>query len=118
MTRKDWCPVIDVNEGKVLDWPEGFILKTEFKVCDQGVYVYSNYDESQQIVSTDCDLYYVPNWLDDINDGYGDYMYITINGDGTIKDWDKLKNKLLTYVKKYLDFEKVKSHINIEDYVR
>jgi hypothetical protein len=116
-TRKDWCPVIDVNEGKILDWTPGFCLNTGFKVCDQGVYVYSNQDESQQIVSCDCDEYYVPKWLDEIDDGYGDYMYISINGDGTIKDWDKLKKKLLKYVENYLDFDKVKSNVNIEEYV-
>lgn len=118
MTRKDWCPVIDVNEGKVLDWPEGFVLDTGFKVCDQGVYVYSNYDEAQQIISTDCGEYYVPNWLDSLGDGYGDYLQITINGDGTIQDWDRLKNKLVRYAKEYLDTNKIKSHVNIEDYVR
>ena len=116
-TRKDWCPVIDVNEGRMLDWPEGFILNTHFKVCDQGVYVYSNADESKQIVSSDCDEYYVPGWLDDCNDGYGDYLLITINGDGTIKDWDKLQKKLLSYAKEYLDDTKIKSHVNIADYV-
>ena len=115
--RQDWCPVIDVNEGKILDWTPGFCLNTHFKVCDQGVYVYSNQDESQQVVSTDCGEYYVPNWLDDINDGYGDYMYISVNGDGTIKNWDKLKKKLLNYVEDYLDFDKVKSNVNIVDYV-
>ena len=46
-SRKDWCPVIDVNEGKILDWPEGFCLETYFKVCDQGIYVYSNYEYAQ-----------------------------------------------------------------------
>jgi hypothetical protein len=116
-TRQDWCPVIDVNEGKILDWTPGFCLNTGFKVCDQGVYVYSNQDESQQIVSTDCDEYYVPNWLDDVGDGYGDYLQITVNGDGTIKDWDKLKKKLHNYVEKYLDFDKVKSNVNITDYI-
>lgn len=116
-TRQDWCPVIDVNEGKILDWTPGFCLNTGFKVCDQGVYVYSNQDESQQIVSTDCDEYYVPNWLDDEGDSYGDYLQITINGDGTIKDWDKLKKKLLNYVENYLDFDKVKSNVNIEEYI-
>ena len=116
--RQDWCPVIDVNEGKVLDWTPGFVLRTHFKVCDQGVYVYSNYDESQQIVSTDCDLYYVPDWLEDFDDGYGDYMYIQINGDGTIENWDKLKRKLFNYAKEYLDGDKIKSNVKIEDYVR
>ena len=31
VTRTDWCPVIDVNEGKVLDWPKDFILDTDRK---------------------------------------------------------------------------------------
>ena len=117
-TRKDWCPVIDVNEGKVLDWPENFVLVTHFKVCDQGVYVYSNADESKQIVSTDCDEYYVPNWLEDFDNGYGDYMYIQINGDGSIENWDKLQKKLLLYVRGNLDMSKVKSNVKIEDYVQ
>lgn len=122
-TRKDWCPVIDVNEGKVLDWPKDFVLKTHFKVCDQGVYVYSNYDESQQIVSTDVRDYYVPKWLDAIDDGFGDYMYITINGDGTIDKWDSLKKKLFDLIKSYLAWEEfdeekhIKSHVKIEYYV-
>ena len=116
--RQDWCPVIDVNEGKVLDWTPDFVLRTHFKICDQGIYVYSNYDESQQIVSCDCDDYYVPNWLCDFDEGYGDYMYIQINGDGTIENWDKLKKKLFNYTKKYLDGDKIKSNVKIEDYVR
>ena len=116
-TRQDWCPVIDVNEGKILDWTPGFCLNTGFKVCDQGIYVYSNQDESQQIVSCDCDEYYVPNWLDDEGDSYGDYLQITINGDGTIENWDKLKKKLLNYVETHLDFDKIKSNVNVEEYI-
>ena len=116
--RQDWCPVIDVNKGKVLDWTPGFVLVTQFKVCDQGVYVYSNYNETRQIVSTDCDEYYVPDWLCDWDNGYGDYMYIQINGDGTIENWDKLKKKLFEYAEDYLDDdENIKSHVNIFDYI-
>jgi hypothetical protein len=107
-----------VNEGKILDWPEGFCLETHFKVCDQGIYVYSNYDESAQIVSADCGEYYVPTWLDDVDDGYGDYLYINVNGDGSIDKWDYLKTKLLKYARKHLDTDQIKSHINIENYIR
>ena len=117
MERQDWCPVIDVNEGKVLDWTPGFVLRTHFKVCDQGIYVYSNQDETQQIVSTDCDEYYVPNWLCDWDSGYGDYMFIQINGDGTIENWEKLKKKLLDYAKEYLDTDKMKSYVDISKYI-
>ena len=116
-TRQDWCPVIDVNEGKVLDWTPGFVLVTQFKVCDQGIYVYSNQDETEQIVSTDCDEYYVPNWLDNDGDGYGDYLQIRINGDGTIENWEELKKKLFYYAKEYLDTDKMKSHVDISEYI-
>jgi predicted lipoprotein with Yx(FWY)xxD motif len=92
-------------------------LVTGFKVCDQGIYVYSNQDESQQIVSTDCDEYYVPNWLADDGDGYGDYLQIRINGDGTIENWEELKKKLFYYANEYLDTGKIKSHVNILDYI-
>ena len=118
MKRTDWCPVIDVNEGKVLDWPKDFILDTHFKVCDQGLYLYSNADESRQILSEDCDLYYVPDWLDADGDGYGDYLQIRINGDGTIEHWDRLKMKLFEYAKNYLLQDKIKSNLKIEDYVQ
>lgn len=116
--RQDWCPTIDVNEGKVLDWTPGFVLRTHFKICDKGVYVYSNYDESSQIVSKDCNLHYVPDWLCDFDEGYGDYMYIQINGDGTIENWDKLKRKLSNYAQKYFDTKNIKSNVNIEEYVQ
>lgn len=116
--RMDWCPIIDVNEGKIENWTPGFMLKTHFKVCDQGIYVYSNSDESKQIVSSDCDDYYVPSWLDADGDGYGDYLQISIGEDGKINDWEKLQRKLLLYIKGNLDMEKIKSHIKIEDYVR
>ena len=117
--RMDWCPVIDVNEGKIRDWPEGFCIKTHFKVCDQGVYVYSNEDESRQIVSKDCGEYYVPGWLDEDGDGYGDYLQISVRGDGSIENWDdKLKRKLMRYAREYLDDTKIKSHVNVEEYVQ
>ena len=45
-------------------------------------------------------------------------MYIQINGDGTIENWDKLKKKLFEYAEDYLDDdENIKSHVNIEEYV-
>lgn len=117
MQRKDWCPVIDVNEGMVLNWTPGFVLKTHFKVCDQGVYVYSNQDESQQIVSTDCGLYYVPSWLDVIDDGYGCYIYMDIDGDGYINNWNDIKKKLEKYTNENLDCTLIKSHVNVFDYI-
>ena len=32
--------LIDLNEGKVLNWKNDFCLKTHYKVCDDGEYVF------------------------------------------------------------------------------
>jgi len=37
---------------------------------------------------------YVPAFLEIDSSNYGDNIYITIDGDGTIKDWDVAKNRI------------------------
>ena len=33
-----WVPVIDIESGKVLNWPIGTIANIHYKVCDDGIY--------------------------------------------------------------------------------
>lgn len=33
-----WKPVIELETGRVIDWPQGTEAKIHFKVCDQGEY--------------------------------------------------------------------------------
>ena len=74
-----WNITIDIENGKILNWPQGTTAKTNYKPSD------------------DCDIFYlgkkysdnVPDFLAIFDDGYGDYIYIEVLEDGTIKDWDK-----------------------------
>lgn len=88
-----WKIKIDLESGKVLDWPAGTKASVHYKVCDQGVYWLEdeNGNVFHKIES------YVPDIIDIDCDGYGDYVLMNIGEDGTIEDWwapDVLKVKI------------------------
>ena len=35
---EEWCPLIDLAEGRIVDWPPGTTASIHYKVCDEGVY--------------------------------------------------------------------------------
>jgi len=82
--RGNWCWKfdVDVETGKIIGWPSGMTARTYYKVVD-GFYAKFN------------DKSYGPNYVPDCfsldDEGYGDYMYLTVSEDGFIKDWDKAK---------------------------
>jgi hypothetical protein len=78
-----WAVTIDVEEGKILDWPEGIAHKLEMKVTDGGSY-YLLGGANDVLASLEQD--YVP---DCIPGSYGDYIDLDIAEDGTIMNWDK-----------------------------
>lgn len=85
--RKDdgWMPTIDLQTGHVLAWPEGVEARVYYKVCDAGLYWLLN-DDKQRIAKSKG--HYVPDELQ-ITDGRkcGDYIIMTIFGNGTIDNW-------------------------------
>ena len=90
-----WAITIDLNEGKVLDWPEGFAIRTNFKVCDDGEYLFFDADKNLITNITDeYDQYYVPDFLSIEDEGYGDYVYINIGPDGKIEHFDRMMREI------------------------
>ena len=83
-----WNITIDVNTGKVKDWPKNFCLSTHFKVCDDGLYQVIDTEGNIIWDSMETRYYYVPDFLAIGDEGYGDYMYLDIDKDGYIKDWE------------------------------
>lgn len=74
-----WKPIIDIEEQKVVDWPEGVTADIHYKVCDEGTY--QILDENMNVlVSVDS---YVPECIGE----WGDYIVMHINEDGTIDDF-------------------------------
>ena len=76
---------MDLKEQKVKDWDEsrGYI-RIWAKVCDEGTYTLYDADMKPlwQIQG------YVPNTLiPPYEKGFGDYLELTINADGTLPQW-------------------------------
>lgn len=80
-----WCPVIDLQTGEVIGWPDGVAADVHYKVCDQGEYWLL--DESKQRIAK-WKGYYVPDDILCVGDnGYGDYIIFKIGVDGRINGW-------------------------------
>jgi len=76
--------VVDLETHKILDWDNTCHATSIFeKVVDTGTYTL--YDHTlQTIVSIDG---YVPNKVLPPEDGYSDYLELSINDDGIITNW-------------------------------
>ena len=96
-----WCLNIDFETGKVENWKKGFCVKTFFKVCDDGRYQIIS-DNVNVLWDSDIDSRssYVPAFMEIDSSNYGDNIYITIDGDGIIKDWQTAKNRVLELINK------------------
>ncbi len=73
---------IDLEEGRILDW-NGLAANVYYKPCDCGLYTILDVDNNVIFESKS----YVPGILSIDDQGYGDYLYITVDKDGYIKDW-------------------------------
>lgn len=78
-----WRATIDIDTGKINDWPAGRSGKFFMKVCDGGTYTLR--DPSGNVLAERQD--YVPNDL--IPGEYGDYVHLQINEEGLITNWPK-----------------------------
>lgn len=78
-----WAPVIELDTGKIVGWPEGVEVSTYFKVCDAGRY--SLLDADRQAVHVVDG--YVPKIMCPGDNGYGDYIIMSIGPDGVIANW-------------------------------
>lgn len=81
----NWCPIIRLADGLVMDWPVGMTADIHFKVCDAGEYWLLN-EERKRVAKWAG--FYVPNdFLCHGDEGYGDYIILKVDGDGFIKGW-------------------------------
>jgi hypothetical protein len=79
-----WCPLIDIDTGKITNWKEGVEADIHFKVCDAGTY--QLLDENKKVILEKEG--YVPDIMCPEGAGYGDYIIMKIDKDGIIANWD------------------------------
>lgn len=78
-----WCPVIDIETGVILGWPEGTTAQIHYKVCDNGQYSIKDVNSKEALYREG----YVPNCLSPKESGYGDYIILDIDASGKIDGW-------------------------------
>lgn len=84
---KYWAPVIRLEDGTIMDWPQGTTADVHFKVCDQGEYWLLD-GKRNRIAKWGG--YYVPNqFLCHGDNGYGDYIIFKVIENGRIEGWSK-----------------------------
>lgn len=81
-----WKPEIRLEDGLILNWPEGTEADIHYKVCDQGEYWLN--DGNGRVAKWNG--YYVPNdFLCHGDNGYGDYIIFKVGSDGKIVGWKR-----------------------------
>jgi hypothetical protein len=79
----NWCPVIDIDTGKIRNWVKGVTADIHYKVCDSGIYELLDADGNTIIKGEN----YVPSIMCPEGEGYGDYIKMKVNADGQICNW-------------------------------
>lgn len=82
-----WAPTIDLKTGKIKGWPEGVEASVSYKSCDENILTLYNFKIKKLGVYEG----YVPRILCPKERGYGDYIMMDIEKDGTIKGFDSSK---------------------------
>lgn len=80
-----WCPIIDLETGRITNWETGTLASIHYKVCDAGSY-YLKDSEGNTVASIEED--YVPSLLCPEENGYGDYIIMEVNNLGEIRGWE------------------------------
>ena len=78
-----WCPIIDIDNGIILNWTQGVVASLHYKVCDAGCYTLL--DEKDNVI-TILDGY-VPDMMCPEGDGFGDCIIMNIDENGQIAKW-------------------------------
>lgn len=79
-----WDIMIDIEQGRIMNWPVGNTASTYYKVCDEGTYTLTSYDMEGVVIRKSG---YVPSMLCPKEDGYGDYVIMDIDENGYIDGW-------------------------------
>lgn len=79
----DWCPVIDIDTGIIKNWVKGVTAEIHYKVCDAGVYELM--DAEGEVIATEEG--YVPKIMCPEENGFGDYIIMSIDENGQIAKW-------------------------------
>lgn len=79
-----WCPIIDLETGKIIGWPAGTTAHIHYKICDNGIYWLTN---DQDVELARWVHYHVPPLLITGRSRLTDYIALKVDAEGRIADW-------------------------------
>ena len=79
-----WRGKVELETGRLLEWPKGREARLFLKVVDGGIYTLLD-PQGTAVACLNND--YVPHGV--VPGEYGDYVDLNINGDGRITNWPK-----------------------------
>lgn len=79
----NWKPIININTGKIINWDAPIKCHLFAKVCDEFKCKIKGLN-SEDIITYEG---YVPSFMAIEDNGYGDYIDMIVEEDGTIKNW-------------------------------
>lgn len=80
-----WAPIIRLEDGQIMEWPQGIHADVHYKVCDQGEYWLLDANGTRIAKWRG---HYVPDsFLCHGDRGYGDYIILQIEDTGRIQQW-------------------------------
>jgi hypothetical protein len=79
-----WKATVDIDTGRIEDWPIGKSGNVTMKVCDEGTYTLVD-STGKRIAELENE--YVPHGI--VPGKYGDYINLEINDQGVIINWPK-----------------------------
>ena len=94
-----WNPIIDVEKGLIINWVEGNIANVCYKVYD-GCEI-NAFDADNNLICNNDGFFYCPDFLCPKEEGFGDYIIMDIDIDGSIRDWNK--NKVYEWIKNQIN---------------
>lgn len=80
-----WIPEINIETGTILNWRLGTTAEIHYKVVDQCGWELKDHESNIVLSQEDG---YVPDTLCPKESGYGDYIVMSIDGNGIIEDWE------------------------------
>lgn len=78
-----WRPIININTGRIINWDAPIKCHVFAKVCDEFKCKIKGLN-GEDIITYEG---YVPSFMAIEDNGYGDYIDMIVEEDGTIKDW-------------------------------
>lgn len=80
-----WRPLIDIENGIIVNWKQGTTANIHYKVCDD--FQCDILDGNKEVIASHDG--YVPDVMCPADEGYGDYIIMNIDEDGFIQNWNK-----------------------------